>query len=85
MKTKIISLFIILLFNQLVFAQQQKPGKSNIKVMQKMPNTKVKIHANSNSVYRSNATRPKKMKEKIPTESKTKIEAAVKTSKKSKK
>jgi hypothetical protein len=85
MKTKIISLFIILLFNHLVFAQQQKPGKNNTKEQQKKPNTKAKIHANSNSVYGSSDTHPKYIKETIPTKGKSKREVEIKTYKKPKK
>ncbi len=85
MKTKIISLFIILLFNHLVFAQQQKPGKNNTKEQQKKPNTKAKIHANSNSVYGSSDTHPKYIKKTIPTKDKSKREVEIKKNRKPKK
>jgi len=85
MKTKIISLFIILLFNHLVFAQQQKPGKNNTKEQQKKPNNKAKIHANSNSVYRSSDTHPKYFKKTTPAKDKSKREVEIKKYKKPKK
>ena len=85
MKTKIGSLFIILLFNHLVFAQQHKPSKNNTKEQQKKPNTKAKIHANSNSVYGSSDTHPKYIKKTIPAKGKNKKEVKIETNKKSKK
>ena len=85
MKTKIISLFIILFFNHLVFAQQQKPAKNHTKEQQKKPNAKAKNHANSNSVYRSSDTHPKYIKKTIPAKGKSKREVEIKTYKKPKK
>ena len=69
----------------MVFAQQQKPGKNNTKEQQKKPNTKAKIHANSNSVYRSSDTHPKYIKKTIPAKGKSKREVEIKTYKKPKK